>query len=140
MFAGSCIGVICLVIVLEFLRRLQREFDKFIALNSIPSVEASAEDENVGKKADSSSEERSPESSSPLAEGGRMRTTLLQERLASGNLMRAGKPTLLQQATRATIHTLQFAVAYFIMLLAMYYNGESVLSLGHFSRDALDHY
>lgn len=30
MFAGSCIGVICLVIVLEFLRRVAREYDAFI--------------------------------------------------------------------------------------------------------------
>lgn len=29
-FAGSCIGVICLVIVLECLRRLQREYDAYL--------------------------------------------------------------------------------------------------------------
>jgi copper transporter 1 len=30
MFAGSCIGVICLVICLEFLRRLGKEYDRFL--------------------------------------------------------------------------------------------------------------
>lgn len=29
-FAGSCIGVICLVVVLEALRRMQREYDRFL--------------------------------------------------------------------------------------------------------------
>lgn len=30
MFAGSCIGVICLVICLEFLRRLGKEYDRLL--------------------------------------------------------------------------------------------------------------
>nr|ADD92830.1 Tctr2 protein [Trichoderma reesei] len=30
MFAGSCIGVILLVIALEFLRRLSKEYDRFL--------------------------------------------------------------------------------------------------------------
>lgn len=33
MFAGSCIGVIYLVISLEFLRRLGKEYDRFIRGN-----------------------------------------------------------------------------------------------------------
>jgi copper transporter 1 len=32
-------------------------------------------------------------------------------------------------AVRALLHTCQFAVAYFIMLLAMYYNGYVLLSI-----------
>ncbi|KAL9003786.1 MAG: hypothetical protein Q9188_003366 [Gyalolechia gomerana] len=38
-------------------------------------------------------------------------------------------PTVLQQAIRALIHMLQFAVAYFIMLLAMYYNGYIIICI-----------
>ena len=30
-FAGSCIGVVLLVMSLEFLRRAQREFDRYLA-------------------------------------------------------------------------------------------------------------
>lgn len=132
MFAGSCIGAICLVIVLVFLRRVQREFDKFIAPNSAPSVGAG--NGHVGKKADSSSEEHSLESS--LTEDGRMGTTLPQGRLACGRL-RAARLTLLQQATRATIHMLQFALAYFIMLLPMYFNSELAFLPSLLSLDAI---
>ena len=38
---------------------------------------------------------------------------------------RAFSPSTLQQAIRAAIHVVQFGVAYFVMLLAMYYNGKS---------------
>lgn len=38
-------------------------------------------------------------------------------------------PTALQQAIRALFHMLQFAVAYFIMLLAMYYNGYIIICI-----------
>ncbi|KAL8718824.1 MAG: hypothetical protein Q9225_004087 [Loekoesia sp. 1 TL-2023] len=38
-------------------------------------------------------------------------------------------PTFFQQALRALIHMLQFAVAYFIMLLAMYYNGYIIICI-----------
>ncbi|KAI4120842.1 MAG: hypothetical protein LQ341_007493, partial [Variospora aurantia] len=38
-------------------------------------------------------------------------------------------PTVFQQVIRALIHMLQFAVAYFIMLLAMYYNGYIIISI-----------
>lgn len=38
-------------------------------------------------------------------------------------------PTVLQQVIRALIHMLQFAVAYFIMLLAMYYNGYIIICI-----------
>ena len=38
-------------------------------------------------------------------------------------------PTLMQQVIRAAIHTMQFAVAYIIMLLAMYYNGYIIVCI-----------
>ena len=38
-------------------------------------------------------------------------------------------PTLRQQVVRAAIHTMQFAVAYIIMLLAMYYNGYVIVCI-----------
>jgi solute carrier family 31 (copper transporter), member 1 len=39
------------------------------------------------------------------------------------------RPNVKQQAARATLHMLQFAVAYFVMLLAMYYNGFILVSI-----------
>jgi copper transporter 1 len=39
------------------------------------------------------------------------------------------RPSILQQAMRALLHMLQFAVAYFVMLLAMYYNGYIIICI-----------
>lgn len=37
--------------------------------------------------------------------------------------------TVTQQALRSLIHTAQFAVAYFVMLLAMYFNGYIIICI-----------
>lgn len=39
------------------------------------------------------------------------------------------QPNISQQALRATLHMVQFGVAYFIMLLAMYYNGYFMICI-----------
>ncbi|CAJ2502432.1 Uu.00g098260.m01.CDS01 [Anthostomella pinea] len=45
------------------------------------------------------------------------------------NLRKGFRPNLLEQVIRALLHTLQFALAYFVMLLAMYYNGYIIISI-----------
>ena len=40
-----------------------------------------------------------------------------------------GKPTITQQFVRALLRMLQFGAAYFIMLLAMYYNGYIIICI-----------
>ncbi|KAL8888059.1 MAG: hypothetical protein Q9215_004439 [Flavoplaca cf. flavocitrina] len=129
-FAGSCIGVICLVICLEFLRRLQREYDAYLvkqhrARNAqihssvhekgpdtghLTDIEANGMGKTDGNHVQVTS--KSPESGSMAS--------LKPQRLV---------PTIFQQAIRALIHMLQFSVAYFIMLLAMYYNGYIIISI-----------
>jgi len=39
------------------------------------------------------------------------------------------RPSVLQQAVRALLHMSAFAVAYIIMLLAMYYNGYIIICI-----------
>lgn len=39
------------------------------------------------------------------------------------------RPTLIQQLIRAGLHMITFAVAYFVMLLAMYYNGYFIICI-----------
>ncbi|KAF1848411.1 Tctr2 protein [Cucurbitaria berberidis CBS 394.84] len=39
------------------------------------------------------------------------------------------RPSVLQQTIRALLHMLQFAVAYFVMLLALYYNGYIIICI-----------
>ena len=135
MFAGSCIGVICLVCTLEFLRRLSREYDRYIALKGNKGIYTStnpasrvlnfASGYSPDKKATtigateravggSASKDDNDDDSGPLS--GVREPTLL-------------RPTVSQQAVRAVLHMLQFGVAYFIMLLAMYYNGYIIICI-----------
>jgi copper transporter 1 len=94
MFAGSCIGVILLVMALEFLRRAASEYDAFIirkhaaAYTSVPSQPVS--DDGSAKGLDRRSDPVAPFT-----------------------------PSISQQAIRAFLHMMQFAVAYIVMLLAM---------------------
>ncbi|KAL8868686.1 MAG: hypothetical protein Q9174_004828 [Haloplaca sp. 1 TL-2023] len=127
MFAGSCIGVILLVMCLEALRRLQREYDAYLVRQYCkrnepmrtsfhddetpinPDVEGSAK--TGGNNITVTSKSSQGSSTSGIGK---------QQRL---------RPTVLQQAIRAFIHMLQFAVAYFIMLMAMYYNGYIIIMI-----------
>jgi solute carrier family 31 (copper transporter), member 1 len=108
-FAGSCIGVILLVMSLEFLRRASREYDRYITLQA-------------------QSKQQQIESTNPSPGASTRKDIAL---VAVGIVPRAGKfrPNLFQQAIRALLHMMQFAVAYFIMLLAMYYNGYIIISI-----------
>ncbi|KAF2445822.1 Ctr-domain-containing protein [Karstenula rhodostoma CBS 690.94] len=108
MFAGSCIGVILLVLSLEFLRRAAKEYDRYILAQHTRSLaEASP----------------GPNSSSDAVNKN-------VARAATRTITpRSFRPSLLQQVIRALLHMLQFAVAYFVMLLAMYYNGYIIICI-----------
>ncbi|KAK1758174.1 copper transport protein CTR3 [Echria macrotheca] len=93
-FAGICIGVMLLVILLEALRRAGKEYDNFVLRDfqsrlSVISTDSTAD---------------APQS-----------VTF--------------RVSPLQQLVRAVIHAATFGVAYFIMLLAMYYNGYILLCI-----------
>ena len=109
-FAGSCIGVILLVISLELLRRAQREFDRYLR-HSLPRS-----DSETGSGS-SSGESGSAKGSSSKVAGFRISPLLATAA--------PGKLKLWQQTVRSLLYMVQFAVGYFIMLLAMYYNGQS---------------
>lgn len=124
MFAGSGIGVILLVVVLEFLRRLSREYDRFIVR------QAQRHQLTLRLSTASVSRNGSEDDANPSK-----RSTTIASRGISGTV--AGglatsaqfRPHVVQQMIRALLHMLQFAVAYFIMLLAMYYNGYLIICI-----------
>lgn len=125
MFAGSCIGVICLVISLEFLRRVQREYDAFIQRQDRKAYTSPPN----GSPSSAPSSEHEVEAGKNVSIGAH---TLPTPTLHRPHINRV---TLLQrQLFRALLHMLQFGVAYFVMLLAMYYNGVQTPS-SSFSRD-----
>jgi copper transporter 1 len=111
MFAGSCIGVILLVMSLEFLRRLGKEYDRHILRQFQRQMFAGSASaaQSPGGKASSCELVGSGSGVSPMS------TTF--------------RPNMLQQFVRATLHMLQFAVAYLVMLLAMYYNGYLIICI-----------
>ena len=99
-FAGSCIGVILLVIALEFIRRSQREYDAYILRQWRSSVtELQAERRESG-----SSTAKQPLSAVVIP---------LQRR------SEVFQPSIFQQIVRSLFFMVQFGVGYFVMLLAM---------------------
>ncbi|KAI0853560.1 Ctr copper transporter family-domain-containing protein [Daldinia vernicosa] len=116
MFAGSCIGVILLGILLEFLRRSVKEYDNYLVRKSASHglvVPVVSNDSNEDGRT-SPKPSQTPTGVAPLINP------------TAGNGYR---PTLIEQAIRAFIHTAQFVVAYFLMLLAMYYNGYIIICI-----------
>ncbi|KAH6612194.1 Ctr copper transporter family-domain-containing protein [Chaetomium sp. MPI-SDFR-AT-0129] len=104
-FAGSCIGVVLLVIVLEMLRRGVKEYDRFLIKKHAASLLVTSAASKI------ISEEGSP------------------TRNCAPAVSKGYRPSIFEQAIRALLHMLQFAVAYFVMLLAMYYNGYIIICI-----------
>jgi copper transporter 1 len=100
MFAGACIGVICLVILLEFLRRAGKEYDRFIIHEHQRKVAVSP---------------GSPHSSTD-AGAGKNGVGMMSRSLLPNSTPTQFRPSIIQQSIRALLHMLAFAVAYFIML------------------------
>jgi copper transporter 1 len=113
MFAGSCIGVILLVVALEFLRRAGKEYDHYIVAQHTKSLAPT-----------------SASASSASFDHGTSKVPAAASSAACGPVAAAKfRPSIVQQAIRALLHMLQFAVAYFVMLLAMYYNGYIIICI-----------
>ncbi|TID18413.1 ctr copper transporter [Venturia nashicola] len=117
MFAGSCIGIILLVLLLEFLRRASKEYDAYILRA------------HQQKFAMASPPMSSALSSTDAGDGRKGETILTRSFLRSSNSANKFRPSFLQQMVRAGFHTVAFAVGYFLMLLAMYYNGFIIMSI-----------
>jgi copper transporter 1 len=109
MFAGSCIGVVLLVMSLEFLRRASKEYDQYILLQAQKKYQEAISDAATSPAKPSSGSDNAP--------------------IIAPTALLNFRPNVLQQAIRAGLHMVQFAVAYFIMLLAMYYNGYIIISI-----------
>ena len=127
MFARSCVGVIGLVILLESLRRLQREYDRHIRPKLMRDRKAGPASRNSTSGRNGSLNEIS---TSNMEDAPRSTVPLLGDWERLSPLRGPGHvPTVFQQGIRAGIYTLQFAVGYMIMLLAMYYNGYIIICI-----------
>ncbi|KAJ5094603.1 hypothetical protein N7456_010464 [Penicillium angulare] len=165
MFAGSCIGALLLVIALEALRRLGREYDAFILRRArirylyLSGTSSSANTQKTkvqhiaaftkeaqNKQPDPKDKpspyddvitpvtDVSPETSTPAdihAPGPSHASseTTDDSQKPEGRHFGPYRPSPVEQTVRALFHMVQFAVAYFIMLLAMYYNGYIIICI-----------
>ncbi len=120
-FAGSCIGVILLVLSLELLRRTQREFDRYLRRP------LARHDSETGSGSDGSAPDK----------GSQIKVAGLGVSAWRTN-PNAGKLKLWQQMIRSLLYMLQFAVGYLIMLLAMYYNGASCVQKNPYAGTQID--
>lgn len=135
-FAVSCIGVVLLVMLLEFLRRSTKEFDRFLIARHHKALEKrkSATGPLVARASSSTSNHDGSKAAGPVD-----RTSGSVSRLDAVGAHHAQRsfwdilffrkarivgadgdepylPTLQEQAIRALLHMCQFAVAYFVML------------------------
>ncbi|KAI0000743.1 Ctr-domain-containing protein [Xylariaceae sp. FL0662B] len=101
MMAASCIGVFLLVICLELLRRIGKEYDNFILRQFQQHVSTKIYNSRI---TDSDTSSLGPKTVTFRA-------------------------TPLQQLIRSIIHALTFGVAYILMLIAMSFNGYIIISI-----------
>ncbi|KAF1963252.1 Ctr-domain-containing protein [Byssothecium circinans] len=129
MFAGSCIGVMLLVILLEFLRRSGKEYDRYILSQYCRSLAPQPTAPEPVTPKQTAPEQAASEPIAPSAPGGNKVPTTSATPAAAWRPAPRFRPNVLQQSIRALLHMCQFAVAYFVMLLAMYYNGYIIICI-----------
>lgn len=95
-----------LVVLMEFLRRVGKEYDSLILRQFQRHVEAQSLLNSTENKSSCCSNNSIP-----------------NQRVA------VFRPSPLQQLTRALIHAVGFGVGYVVMLLAMYFNGYILISI-----------
>ncbi|KAJ5933454.1 hypothetical protein N7454_005783 [Penicillium verhagenii] len=167
-FAGSCIGTILLVMVLEALRRAGREYEacilrrarlRHLYLSGLPSdvpaprtfkgnfgsiiKDTSIPQNKINGHPDHSDNDLitpltgnslHPKNLGEIHNNGAIRTGAETNNSETSNNVRLSnfgpyRPSPVEQFVRALFHMMQFAVAYFIMLLAMYYNGYIIICI-----------
>ncbi|KAI0205319.1 ctr copper transporter [Astrocystis sublimbata] len=102
MMAATCIGVFLLAIMLEFVRRVGKEYDHLILRQFQQHVESQAA---LARSQDDC-----------CSEGPQM-----------GNQTVMFRATPVQQAIRSFIHAVAFGIAYILMLIAMAFNGYVII-------------
>lgn len=120
----TCLGASLLVISLEFLRRLQRQFDTYLrAKNTFLSERGYA----VPKEMEEKLLQQEEEVGSNEGKGGGSRRKGMSVKV------------VWEQSARGTIHMLRFGASYCIMLLFMCSNGkETYLKIIPISRSAVE--
>jgi solute carrier family 31 (copper transporter), member 1 len=129
-FAGLCIGVVFLVIFLEFLRRIAKAYDRHLIREHRKTATLAAMSSlALARAARTSSASTASGSLMPKEHENDLDLDLDPVPVLRVPAVVPFRPSVPQQAIRALLHTLQFATAYSIMLLAMYYNGYIIICI-----------
>ncbi|KAG6146729.1 hypothetical protein E4U28_008532 [Claviceps purpurea] len=118
-FAGSCIGVFLLTLLLELLRRSIKEYDRYLIKQhrSRHQATSSATESTTGFATGSATPPNTKNCAAAVSS------------ITCGKAVPHFRPNALQQGVRAFLHLLAFFVGYILMLLAMYYNGYILLCI-----------
>lgn len=116
-----------MVILLEAFRRLSKEYDALILRNHISKTQQTQSSTSVVTNAGTETEPTTNTSSNKEKKNP---SSAFLRRLSTPYATAVSfRPSLLQQCIRALLHMLQFALAYLVMLMAMYYNGYIIISI-----------
>jgi copper transporter 1 len=123
MFAATCIGIGLMAVLLEALRRVNRQYDTYLyaQLRRVPM--SSSSDSGVNSSLDLTT----GPSETKVGRFASVLQTPRSLRKHSGTAKRRITP--IQQIVRVVLHVLIFGIAYLLMLLAMYYNGYVIISI-----------
>lgn len=142
-FAGSCIGIFMIVVLIEVIRRLGREWDRYVVRTELTENARQTPAERAGTPSDGAKGSEQPHDTSidvnealygyPARVGGASTAA----RFWAKHPQRF-RPSLVQQTVRSLIYAVQFMGAYLVMLMAMTFNGYIIMSIclgglfGHF--------
>lgn len=142
MFAGSCIGIVCLCIAIELVRRFQREYDRYLLRRWLDkSGQLALANADGVVNPESTYSDGTPKSSAasvpvvngqvtyPVGAWTVMMNDPIFPVLRSSPNAAFYTPSIFSQLVRATLYLFQYAGAYFVMLLAMYYNGYIIICI-----------
>lgn len=137
-FAGLCIGIILMTMLFECIRQLGPWYIKHITQvqghrttsRAIERASAgSAAEEGYAPDGTAPSNGRHQDGSARQPGGGTPMEQPVLPQATSQPSNPLFRPSFGQRMVLALIHTMQFALAYLIMLLAMYYNGYIILCI-----------
>ncbi|KAF3177646.1 Copper Transporter integral membrane protein that functions in high affinity copper transport [Orbilia oligospora] len=146
MFAGSCIGIVFLVVLVEALRRCVREWDRYIvrdwkkrAITAADGVNVTIPDTDTkdittgccsstpAEIASSSSSQKGGLVTKPSAISTTTKKSFLSRLCpftpSTKSSVATPRPTIVQHLLKSLIYAVLLGVGYILMLLAMYYNG-----------------
>lgn len=121
-FAGTCIGVFLLVVLHQWLHRFAREYDAALIRSKSAKADVSVGSDDALATSEVSLQTLKPSQTPAMA------NTMSHKWFVAAKSVRGIYATPFEHLVRTLLFTLEWGLAYFIMLLFMYYNGFIIIS------------